>query len=154
MKLGDNRPALDDRVEWLDGIEHAPNAGRPLLVHFWSTGCPLCHDGAALVGEWRASHGPDALDVVAIFSPRPEATSIDLDAIRRDARDVMRIEHPCIVDRRRELGTLFDCPYSPGYFVFDGDGKLRHRQLGNDALASIGALLDRLVVKASSSSGA
>ena len=154
MKLGDAEPTFDDRVEWLDGVKFERHAGRPLLVHFWSTGCPLCHDGAKLIGEWRARHGPDTLDLVAVYSPRPESTSVDLDAVRRDARDLMRIGHPCIVDRLSELKTIFDCPFSPGYFIFDGGGTLRHRQMGNDALAGIGALLDRIVVKASSTSGA
>jgi len=62
----------------------------------------------------------------------------------------MRLRHPCAIDRQRTLQSVFDCPFSPGYFVFDGDGKLRHRQMGNDALATVGAVLDRLIVKASS----
>lgn len=154
MKLGDSAPAFDDRLEWLDGIKAEPLVGRPLLVHFWSDGCPLCHDGAELVNEWRSKYGNDALDMIAVFSPRPESVALDVAAVRRDARDRMRFKHPCAIDRRGELRQIFECPFSPGYFVFDGDGKLRHRQMGNDALASVGILLDRLTVKASSSSEA
>jgi len=154
MKLGDTSPAFDDRIEWLDGIKGEPRSGRPLFVHFWSHGCPLCHDGAELVNEWRSKHGDEALGMIAVFAPRPESTSLDVETVRRDARELMRIHHPCAIDRRGELRAVFGCPYSPGYFVFDRDGKLRHRQVGNDALASVGMLLDRLTVKASSSSGA
>ena len=152
MNLGDTSPPFDDHVEWLYPLE-PPHAGRPLLVHFWSTGCPLCHEGADLVNQWRSRHAK-ALDVIAVFAPRPEATSFDLETVRRDARDLMHIDHPCAVDRHRELQSAFECPFAPGYFVFDADGKLRHRQMGNDALAGVGALIDRLTVKASSSSGA
>ena len=151
MKLGDNVPAFDDHIEWIDGVKHQPHPGRPLLVHFWSTGCPLCHEGAARIGRWRSKHGADALDVIAVFSPRPESPLVDVDVVRRDARESMMLEGPCAIDRNRELQSVFDCPFAPGYFVFDRDGKLRHRQMGNDALANIGALLDRLAVKASSS---
>ena len=154
MKLGDSAPSFDDEVEWLDGAKAGSRAGKPLLVHFWSHGCPLCHDGADLINEWRSKHGDDALDMIAVFSPRPDSTSVDVEAVRRDARDRMRISYPCAIDRRGELGAKFECPFSPGYFVFDFDGKLRHRQMGNDALVSVGALLDRLTAKASSSSGA
>ena len=154
MKLGDKAPAFDHRVEWLDGIKAEPRVGRPLLVHFWSDGCPLCHDGAELVNEWRSKYSKDALDTIAVFSPRSESAQLDVEAVRRDARKLMRISYPCAIDRRGELRTIFECPFSPGYFVFDRDGKLRHRQMGNDALASVGVLLDRLTVKASSSSGA
>jgi len=154
MKLGDSIPTFDDRVEWLDGIKLERHTGRPLLVHFWSTGCPLCHEGSELVNEWRSRYGAGALDVIAVFAPRPETTSFDIEAVRRDARDLMHIDHPCIVDRHRDVQNSFECPYAPGYFVFDADGKLRHRQMGNDALANIGALIDRLIAKASSSSGA
>lgn len=154
MKLGDTISAFDEGGEWLDAIAYEPHAGRPLLVHFWSTGCPLCHEGAARISEWRDRHRPDALDIVAVFAPRPESTSIDLESVRRDARDLMRVDYPCAIDRRGELRALFECPFSPGYFVFDRDGKLRHRQMGNDGLDVVGALLDRLTVKASPSSGA
>ncbi|HET9341412.1 MAG TPA: TlpA disulfide reductase family protein [Candidatus Eremiobacteraceae bacterium] len=154
MKLGDSAPAFDDRVEWLDGAKAAPRIGLPLLVHFWSHGCPLCHDGAELVNEWRAKLGVEVLDMIAVFSPRPESTSVDVAAVQRDALELMQMNHPCAIDRRGELRAIFECPFSPGYFVFDRDGKLRHRQMGNNALASVGALLDRLTVKASSSSGA
>ena len=150
MNLGDTLPAFDDGVEWLDGIAAQPRTGRPLLVHFWSTGCPLCHEGADLVNGWRSTHGAEALDVIAVFAPRPESTSVDLEVVRRDARESMRLRHPCAIDRQRTLQSVFDCPFSPGYFIFDGDGMLRHRQMGNDALATVGAVLDRLIVKASS----
>jgi len=154
MKLGDRSPAFDDRFEWLDGIEPQSSTGRPLLVHFWSTGCPLCHEGAELVNEWRSKYSAEALDVIAVFVPRPETTSFDIEAVRRDARHLMHIDHPCVVDRHRKLQSSFECPYAPGYFVFDHEGKLRHRQMGNDSLAGIDVLIDRLVAKASSSSGA
>lgn len=154
MKLGDSAPAFDDRIEWLDSIAAVPRVGRPLLVHFWSHGCPLCHDGAELVNEWRSKHGAEELVTIAVFSPRPESTSVDVEAVRHDARTLMQIRYPCAIDRLGELRETFECPFSPGYFVFDSDLKLRHRQMGNDALASVGLLLDRLTVKASSSSGA
>jgi thiol-disulfide isomerase/thioredoxin len=154
MTLGDKLPAFDDGVEWLDGYRIEPRAGRPMLVHFWSHDCPLCHDGADLVNEWRSKHGDEALVMIAVFAPRPESTSLDVEAVRHDARELMRIHYPCAIDPRGELRAIFECPYSPGYFVFDRDGKLRHRQIGNDGLASVGMLLDRLAVKASSSPGA
>ena len=153
MRLGDALPAFDDRVEWLDRIAPRRHIGRATLVHFWSMGCPLCHEGAEFVNAWRSKHGR-TLDVIAIFAPRPETTSFDSQAVRRDARALMHIDHPCAIDTHRDLQTTFECPFAPGYFVFDGDGKLRHRQIGNDSLASLGALIDRLVVKASPASGA
>ena len=150
MRLGDEAPALDDGVEWLDRIKPHVHARRPSLIHFWSTGCPLCHEGARLVNQLRTVHR-DNLDVIAVFAPRPEATSVDIEAVRRDAQDMMRLNHPCVVDRHRELQTAFECPYAPGYFIFDRDGKLRHRQMGNASLESLIPLIDRLVVKASHS---
>ena len=154
MRLGDKVPSFDERVEWLDGVDARPRAVIPLLVHFWSTGCPLCHEGARDVATWRAKYGSDALDVVAVYAMRPDASTVDIDAVRRDARSLMRIAWPCAVDRDRALERAFSCPYSPGYFVFDRAGVLRHRQVGNDRLERIGEILDSLVVKASSESEA
>jgi thiol-disulfide isomerase/thioredoxin len=153
MNLGDRLPSFEG-VEWLDGIAPALRAGAPALVHFWSTGCPLCHEGAGDVSTWRAKHGPDVLDVIAVYAMRPDATTIDVDSARRDARSIMRIAWPCAIDRERTLERVFSCPYSPGYFIFDAGGVLRHRQMGNDRLDRIAELLDRFVVKASSASEA
>lgn len=148
MKLGDPLPSFDG-AEWLEGVAARPRAGTPALVHFWSTGCPLCHEGADEVHAWRAAHGESVLDVIAVYAMRPDATTIDADAVRRDARALMRIAWPCAVDRDRRLENAFACPYAPGYFIFDDRGRLRHRQMGNESLAAIGALLDRLTVQAS-----
>ena len=153
MDLGDRLPSFEG-VEWLDGFAPALRDGIPTLVHFWSTGCPLCHEAAVDVIAWRAKHSPDVLDVIAVYAMRPDATTIDAVAARRDARSLMRIAWPCAIDRGRELERAFSCQYSPGYFIFDGDGVLRHRQVGNDRLDRIGELLGRLVVKASSASEA
>lgn len=153
MTLGDRLPPFEG-VEWLDGVKLDLPPDRPLLVHFWSSGCPLCHEGAQDVAGWHAKHGSDALDVVAVYAMRPDASEVDVDAVRRDARSVMRIEWPCAIDRDRSLERAFACPYAPGYFIFDAAGVLRHRQMGNDALERVGALIDRLTVKASPGRGA
>lgn len=146
MDLGDKLSSFDG-VDWLDGIAPTRDA-IPTLVHFWSTGCPLCHEGATFLSVQRTRHR-SALDLIAVYAMRPNASTIDVDAVRRDARSLMHIDYPCAVDRGRALERAFACPFSPGYFIFDRNGELRHRQTGNDGLDRIGALLDRLVVKAS-----
>jgi len=144
MNLGDPLPPFDG-VEWLDGNGPSVPNGVVVLVHFWSTGCPLCHEGAAAILAWRRRR-EDRLVSIAVFAPRLDATAaVDIDSVRRDARDLMRVDQACALDRDRSLSARFDCLYAPAYFVFDAAGALRHRQTGNDHLHALGALVERLI---------
>jgi len=126
-------------------------AGHPVLVHFWSTGCPLCHEGARDIARWRERY--PSLVIVAAFQPR-EDEPFDPAAVERDASESMGIGYPCAIDTQGVLARRFDSAYPPGYYVFDDEHRLRHRQMGNARLDVVEALLERLAVKASPERGA
>jgi thiol-disulfide isomerase/thioredoxin len=152
VKLGDPLPSFDGASRWLDGpVDPSLLDSRPVLVHFWSTSCPLCHEGVRDIARWRERF-PD-LVVVAVFQPRADEP-YDPTSVERDARESMDIAYPCAIDAQDALARRFDSAYSPGYYVFDEEHRLRHRQMGNARLDVIEALLERLVVKASPERGA
>ena len=156
MSLHTPLPPLGD-VEWLippAGDAAAFIEGAPaLLIHFWSTGCPLCEEGAHSITRWRTRFEPLGLRTIGIFQPRAEAPVLSSHELLRHARERMHISHPCILDRHAALAERFGNPYAPGYYVYDGARQLRHRQMGSERLDVIEALLARLV-QASVSSGA
>ena len=123
-----------------------PAPGTPLFVHFWSSGCPLCHEGAPSIHALRERF--PSLAVIAVYQPRPDETP-DRAAIARDAATLMRIDYPCAVDAAGALARAFDNPYAPGYYLFDADRRLRHRQMGNAGFDALGEILERAAVKAS-----
>jgi hypothetical protein len=88
------------------------------------------------------------LVAVAVYQPRPDQP-LEIDAVRHHARERMHIDYPCAIDGAGGLERRFDNPFAPGYFVFDRDRRLRHRQMGNARLDAVEALLERLLVKAS-----
>jgi|SRR5579863_7134901 len=154
MLLGDALPLFDPGVRWLDDRRPAVATGVPVLVHFWSTGCPLCHEGAAHIAAWRSRFG-SSLTTVAIFQLRsgvagPDGVStVTEDVMRPQARGVVAPGEACAIDVDRRLEKRFENPFAPGYFVFDERHRLRHRQMGNDGISDVESLLERLVVQAS-----
>ena len=151
MKLGDPLPRLDGATHWLNGGDAAvtqvvADFRAPLLVHFWSTACPLCHEGVQSIASWRApAHG--RLAVLAVYQIKDEET-VDLARVTTEAAR-MGIEYPCAIDEAGTLAERFDSEFAPGYYLFDRDRVLRHRQMGSAGLDRVGALIERLSVKAS-----
>jgi len=150
MKLGDRLPPFDASMEWLIEPSAGPAAfsrpqSTPILVHFWSSDCPLCHDGARQVARWRRRFAPLGLRTIAIYQPRRSDARLDTASLRDEARRLMLIDDACALDRDGGVGRRFDNPYAPGYYVFDRAETLRHRQMGNAALAALEPLLERIV---------
>jgi thiol-disulfide isomerase/thioredoxin len=149
MKLGDLLPPLDGASAWLNGKPDISRiAGHPTLVHFWSRGCPLCHDGIPELEKLRGRFSPLGLVTLAVFQLRPHEM-FDAAAAERDARELMNLDYPCALDASGVLARRFESAYAPGYFLFDREHRLRHRQMGNALLERVEGLVERMLVKAS-----
>jgi hypothetical protein len=73
-------PSLDGVSTWVNGTLPTPEEleGHPVLVHFWSVTCYICHDVVDQVNAWRDTYGPQGLKVIAIHQPRgPEELDIE-----------------------------------------------------------------------------
>lgn len=148
MKLGDHLPSLADATAWLNG---PPKPGElsdaPVLLHFWSSDCPLCHEGAHAIARWRLRFAGSGLVTIAIYQLRPDQI-LDASAAEFEARELMHLDHPCALDGSGAIARRFDSTYPPGYYLFDRSHELRHRQMGNAELERLEAIIDRLAVKA------
>jgi len=113
-----------------------------VLVHFWSTGCPLCHEAVGIIDRWRDRFGERGLALIAVCQPKVNE-AFDVRLARREAREEMRIDHPCALDVDGALARAFGSEFAPSYFVFDGTRVLRHRQTGNARLTAVEECLDR-----------
>jgi hypothetical protein len=141
MKLGDPLPPLDGATLWINGQATADSlAHRAVLVHIWSTSCPLCSEGVHAIARWRTACDAAALACVAICTLRPD-DALDVASFEREARTKMHITYPCALDGTGLIAERFGNPYAPAYFVFDRSHALRHRQEGNASLASVDAIL-------------
>jgi thiol-disulfide isomerase/thioredoxin len=146
LRTGSDLPSLDGVPTWVGGQPTAETlAGKPLLIHFWSLSCYICHNVAAEVAKWQAEYGPRGLEVIAIHQPRgPE--ELDLEKVTADARDAMGITWPLAIDNEHTLVGAFENEFVPAYYVFDREHKLVHRQAGDRGFErlheKIGALLE------------
>jgi thiol-disulfide isomerase/thioredoxin len=139
-------PSLDGVGTWING--NAPTAdqlaGKPVLVHFWSVSCYICHDVAQQVAEWRDRFGPQGLEVIAIHQPRgPE--ELDIARVTADAQGAMGLTQRCAVDNEHTLVDRFANQFVPGYYVFNRNHELRHFQAGDKGYDRIVSAIERVL---------
>ena len=146
LRTGSPMPSLAGVSAWVNG--GAPTdeelAGKPLLVHFWSVSCSICHDVAAEVAKWQAEYGPRGLEVIGIHQPRgPE--ELDVATVTADAHGPMGITWPNAIDNEHALVQRFENQFVPAYYVFDKDHKLVQRQAGDRGFERLHEKIGELV---------
>jgi hypothetical protein len=125
-------PSLDGIADWENGGKPSAEdlAGHPVLVHFWSVSCYICHNVADVVSGWRDKYGPRGLKVIAIHQPRgPE--ELDIAKVTEDAHGEMGITQPLGIDNTHAVVKAFENEFVPAYYLFDGNHELLHRQAGD-----------------------
>jgi len=139
-------PALDGVSTWINGGEPtaADLAAHPVLVHFWSISCYICHDVVEKVNRWRDTYGPQGLKVVAIHQPRgPE--ELDVEKVTADALGAMGLTQPTAIDNEHTIVSRFGNQFVPAYYVFNRKHELRHFQAGDKGYDRIENALERVV---------
>jgi len=138
-------PSLLGATQWLNG-EPDPSAlaGKPVLVHFWSISCYICHDVAETVAGWRDTYGPQGLEVIAIHQPRgPE--ELDVAKVTADALGPMGLTQSCAIDNTHTIVDRFANQFVPGYYVFNRNHELRHFQAGDKGYDRIVSAIERVL---------
>lgn len=137
-------PDLSGAARWINGDGPGDLHGRPVLVHFWSLSCYICHDVAEQVAGWREKFTPKGLAVISIHQPRgPE--ELDFDKVIADAHGQMRITQPMAIDNDHTIVDRFSNQFVPGYYIFDRNHQLRHFQAGDKGYDKIEAAIERVV---------
>jgi thiol-disulfide isomerase/thioredoxin len=132
LRTGSEMPSLEGIKDWINGgLPSAEElAGKPVLVHFWSVSCYICHNVAEDVAKWQAEYGPRGLVTIGIHQPRgPE--ELDIAKVTEDAHGPMGITWPNAIDNEHTAVSAFQNEFVPAYYVFDADHKLVHRQAGD-----------------------
>jgi thiol-disulfide isomerase/thioredoxin len=140
-------PDLGGVATWVNGEPDASAlAGRPVLVHFWSISCPVCHTVANHVSAWRDKYAPLGLAVIAVHQPRGEE-ELDAAKVGADATGTMGITQPCALDNEHALVDRFNNEFVPGFYIFDRDHRLRHYQAGDKGFDRIEAAIERVLAE-------
>jgi thiol-disulfide isomerase/thioredoxin len=148
--LGAALPSLACDAPWFQST--APDAlsirGQAVVVHFFSSDCPLCDDGARHVARWIAEFGAIGLVVVGAFQPRRDVASTSADAMTECERYWRIAPHPCVADAAGELSKRFGNEWWPAYFVYDAAHRLRHYQMGNDGMQRLDSIVRECALSA------
>jgi thiol-disulfide isomerase/thioredoxin len=138
-------PSLEGAASWINGEPAAAGLeGKPLLVHFWSISCYICHDTADTVAGWREQFAPLGLTFIAIHQPR-SADELDVEQVTADALGPMKITQPCAIDNAHAIVDRFQNEFVPAYYLFDRHHQLRHFQAGDKGYDRIVAAIERVL---------
>lgn len=141
IRLGTPLPAWS-AVSWINGEPQRPAfAARPLLVHFWSVSCGVCHDNMPIVVEWREAFRESGLAVIAFHVPRSEADADEATVLEHAQR--LGLTEPCGLDHALKTYDAFQNTFVPSYYLFDATGQLRSRAGGSVGLAMMRAAIAR-----------
>ncbi|MGD0472248.1 MAG: TlpA family protein disulfide reductase [Candidatus Velthaea sp.] len=141
-------PALEGVPTWVNGglPPAAELAGHPVLVHFWSISCYICHDVVDKVNGWRDKYGPMGLKVISVHQPRgPE--ELDVENVTADALGAMGLTQPLAIDNEHTIVGRFSNQFVPAYYVFNRNHELRHFQAGDKGYDRIENALERVLTE-------
>jgi len=147
LRMRSPLPALDGVENWINGEPSAEQlAGKPVLVHFWSLSCYLCHDTAETVAKWRDTYAAQGLQVIAIHQPRSE-DEIDVAKVQADALGAMGLTQACAVDNGHVLVDRFENQFVPAFYVFNRAHEMRHFKAGGQGLESVVTAIERVLAE-------
>lgn len=136
-RVGDRAPlfALPD----LRGREIALASfrGRPVLLHFWATWCPLCRDEMPLLDE-TARDASDRIAVLGInLGERKDKVAAYVDA--------ERLGFPMLLDGRGKVAARYRVTALPATIVVDAQGRIALVvQMGGLSRDGLKAIVDQL----------
>ena len=114
-----NLPAPQFAAKSLDGqtFTNSSLRGNVVLLQFWTTWCPVCHQDQAAVDNLQAAFGRNGLVVVAVDDGEPEA--VVRKYLQASPRSV-----PVVVNDGRSLAARFGVHSYPHYVVIDRNGNI------------------------------
>lgn len=93
--------------------------GKPVLVHFWATWCPICRTEEGSINSLAQDY-----PVLTIATGSGEASEIQKYLTEND------LAFPVLVDESGMKGVSWGVRGVPSSFVVDADGQIRHVAVG------------------------
>ena len=130
LRLNSPIPDFSGATEWINGTTKMSDLeGTPVLVHFWSSSCHICHENMPVMMEWRKDFGKKGLKFLAFHTPRQES-DLDVETVREKIAEY-KITESCGIDNNRAVLDSFQSEFLSAYFLFDREGLLRRRAAGH-----------------------
>ncbi len=102
------------------------HTGKPLLLHFWATWCPVCKTEADNIERLSSYY-----DVVTV------AVKSGSDEALRSYMKERGFDYPVINDEHGEWATRFDIEAYPTTFIYDSSGEVAFSEVGYTTTAGL-----------------
>ena len=117
--LGVMAPAIDSTTLGEQHFSLQQFRGKPAVVHFWATWCPVCELEQGMVNS-LATQVP--MITVAMQSGTPDEV--------RDYLKQQGVAYPVVNDERSWLSTQYGVKAVPASFILDSEGRVRFATRG------------------------
>ncbi|RAL21863.1 redoxin domain-containing protein [Thermoflavimicrobium daqui] len=142
LRLRTEMPEIKGITEWVNSeVSNEDLKGKPVLVHFWSISCHMCKVSLPDVNKIKEEY-PE-LAVVGIHMPRSEK-DLEIEPVK-ETIEKYELKHPQGIDNTHSVVDAFENEYVPAFYLFDPEGKLRHRSAGEKALSMLKTPLERVM---------
>lgn len=111
----------------------------PVVLNFWRTNCPPCHDEAPMLTRVYEDYRNDGVQFIGINVKDPDALAYNYLAR-------YSITYPNGLDRADEIQGIYRTSGQPETFVIDAQGNITHHWSGPPTEAALRAAIDAALV--------
>ena len=144
----DELSALGRATAWINSppLTGASVRGKVILVQFWTFTCINWLRTLPYIRAWAQRYGSSGLVVIGVHTPEFPFEH-DLPNVRRLVSE-LKVEHPVAVDNEYGIWRGFNNQYWPALYLFDPQGRVRHRQFGEGQYAASERMIQQLLIGA------
>ena len=141
-------PDFDGATGWLNSAPLSPAdlLGSVVLVQFWTYSCINWLRTLPYIRAWADKYESHGLVVIGVHSPEFEFEH-DVDNVR-NATQEMGIDYPVATDNDFAIWRAFGNRYWPALYFSDAQGRIRHRQFGENEYEQSERNIQRLLAEA------
>jgi thiol-disulfide isomerase/thioredoxin len=138
-------PPLTGAVDWLNSppLTREGLKGKVVLVQFWTYSCINCLRALPAIQAWAQAYRSAGLVVVGVHAP--EFAFEKREANVRKALEQLGVRHAVAQDNDFAIWRRFGNDAWPALYLFDADGRLRHRHAGEGRYRETEATLRALL---------
>lgn len=141
-------PSLAGATEWINSAPLAPEAlrGKVVLVDFWTYSCINCLRTLPYLRAWAEKYKDAGLVVIGVHSPEFAFEKKPAN-VRRAVKD-LGIGFPVALDNDFAIWRGFDNQAWPAFYFIDAEGRIRHRQFGENRYDKAEQVIQQLLAEA------
>ena len=141
-------PGFDGASTWFNSAPLTAQQlrGKVVLVDFWTYSCINCIRTIPYVRAWADKYRGQGLAVVGVHTPEfkfeKDLTNVSAAVAR------FQIDFPVAVDSDQRIWQAWNNNAWPAYYLVDGNGKVRYRQLGEGNYDKLERAIQSLLAEA------